>query len=621
VGLTIEVQRNSQQVAPEGIRFVAGVSGFDATPPVAGVYDPTMHDIFYVWTFSDAGNYAAPQNMLAEWRNRDRAYGPFPSHVFTRPGLYTVTCTAYERASGKAASASVEITVKDPAVEYAGARTVCLAPDGNFAGAPAGHVPCTTWADAVTAYRALSQPGRLLVKGGSEVTVGSTVVGSAYRTFHLGSFGTGRAILRASGSTTMFSIYAADVASDAVVIENVEIRGGWDSTTETGDMPNGLRILGGGHVTVSGVHCDGCSVGIGTAAVGADMTLIVNECSATNWNGYGIYLSGGTGAHYAILGTRAAQHVQALQGGNGKRSSDPGNEHGPLRVQECASLYIDCFDAFSRNTWGTQGAHPPDQSCIRDHRNAVTSRGYFCRMVLEGGLQVFGNGSASPDRTGDGGFHQPCNTVMEMSYLLGTARSTGILGLTSPAFTGRNLVLYRPNVPTGAQKVGAAISIGVIESQHPDFAAAAVNEPVNLYNVTVVNDLDDINDEGVTAWQPWENRGPVVPVAVDNLVVHVPNNTKYGTEADGPLDTTAPGTIVPRYLGYRYRSHVSSPYPDQLEMLTQYATPTSPNPVALFRPRPGSPAIGAADAGRIAWSDLFGQPRGANPSRGATEPV
>lgn len=93
--LTISMRRGEQQIAPEGIAFFADVSGFDVGAPVGEeVYDPRLHDIHYEWTFGDPGEYTAPVNVLAEWKNRNVAYGPFPAHIFSQPGTYTVVCTA-----------------------------------------------------------------------------------------------------------------------------------------------------------------------------------------------------------------------------------------------------------------------------------------------------------------------------------------------------------------------------------------------------------------------------------------------------------------------------------------------------------------------------------------------
>ena len=86
--ISIILDRSTLQCAPDSVRFSVDLSGadFDTPAPVgAEVYDARMHDLIYLWDFGDSGQWSAPVNVLAEWKNRTTAKGPFVSHVYRTP--------------------------------------------------------------------------------------------------------------------------------------------------------------------------------------------------------------------------------------------------------------------------------------------------------------------------------------------------------------------------------------------------------------------------------------------------------------------------------------------------------------------------------------------------------
>jgi hypothetical protein len=113
---------------------------FDATatewPGVARAF----HDLDYRWDFGDAGSGTWASSGKS--RNADR--GPVAAHVFEKPGQYTVALTV--RSTGPTptgdggmdpAVQSAVITVLDPAVVFAGPKTVCASTGSDFTGCPA----------------------------------------------------------------------------------------------------------------------------------------------------------------------------------------------------------------------------------------------------------------------------------------------------------------------------------------------------------------------------------------------------------------------------------------------------------------------------------------------------
>lgn len=631
--LIIGARRGQQQIAPEGIAFFAEISGFDAQRPAGStVYDPALHDIAYTWSFGDPGNYAAPENMLAPWRDANKGYGPFPSHVFTKPGTYTVTCTAVERSSGKSASASTTVTVQDPQTVFTPATTVVCAAGGNFDGAPAHDAAnrTTTFAAAISRLKALKlagQPARLLFRGGDVFDMtAQTYAGNQFHNLYVSSFGSGRATIRARAGGAVFQVWDSLPVSGGS-ISRLAFVGPWDSTTETRDpaLASGNTFgvdVSGGFCTVHDCTGSGLWTAFTTGSV-PGLTAIFSDCRATNWEDYGLYVvaeksvepNGVLTSYVGVLGCRLDQDRNALQGANGKSTTDRGNRHGAMRCHAPGYLYVDALDGFARNGWTAVGGVPGDQNVIRDHRNEPRSRGFFSRIMGEGGWQAYSNGSA----TGEG--HEPCNTVIDKAYFLGSARSVGSLGITASAFTGRNILVHRPNVGTGADTPNGAIALG--DSQVVNFLPTAKPEPVRLYNVTIVNELDNTqqarNKSGNTSWTPItvnQDRYDTGMTQVANIVVHRPAFAG-GETADMPLDATRLG-LVPRYLGYRWKNHAASSLGDNLVMDTSFATPA--NPWSLWRPQAGSKAIGSA-AGLVAHDDLLGNVRPAKASRGAVEPA
>ena len=108
-------------------------------------------------------------------------------------------------------------------------------------------------------------------------------------------------------------------------------------------------------------------------------------------------------------------------------------------------------------------------------------------------------------------------------------------------------------------------------------------------------------------------------VRVENIVVHQPNRTG-GLTPDVPLDDTRLD-FDSMYLGYAWKAHQANNKgtSQKLPMDTSFATPRKP--WSLWRPLPGSPAIGSATGDLVAYDDILGNVRPTRASRGAIEPL
>lgn len=643
--MTISLRRAQQQVAPEGIAFFANVSGFDAQPqaaapgamPASGdVYDAEMHDITYVWDFGDP---TAPTNayerMLPEWRDNNVGYGPFPAHVFTAPGTYTILCGAYERSSGKQAFASIDVTVGDPDVFFSEAGTICIAPDGNFTGAPtsvsANRV--TSIAAAYSRYNLMKFDGiptRILLKSGQVHQIGEDTGWGGTNSVYISTWGgAARAIVERTnnqnGNDCSFIIYDSSLLTGAV-LANIDYRDTWvasDPVTSGTFKPTSFMRVSSGHVCVYNCTASGVDGGfsVGTAQ---NCVTILSNCSVTGWRTIGFWVGGEQPqmgnpetpltAYAAFVGCRATQDIQATQNGAASPTSVGfiSNHLGPIRTSTIGYLHMDGLEFFARNGWSARSdGSPADQECFRDHRNDSRSKAYISRLFAEGGFR-----GAYWSSSGMGAPNHPCNTVMDKFYVLASANSTWGMALELSCVTIRNGIIHVPNVKNdpGVNPYNSPLSHGNSVSTQ-----TAENRlyPLKIHNVTIVSEQSSANNpaaynvlalQGAGYW----NEGQVQAA---NNVLHRPN-VSGGFTGDMPLDTTRLG-IEPRNLGFKW--YAFNGLPAKIPMDTSYATPA--NPMSFFRPLPGSPAIASATGALVAYDDLLGNVRPASASRGAIEPA
>jgi hypothetical protein len=147
--------------------------------------------------------------------SRNYAAGPVASHVFEAPGTYAIAVTANDGTN--TASCSVSVTVQDPAVVFAGANTTCVSststPVAGVGGCPAG-ANVLLQPNLVTIFNTLALPGkRVLLKGGDVFTGASPATLTQNGPGIVGSYGTGKAILRTSSTTNFSTILSVGGAS------------------------------------------------------------------------------------------------------------------------------------------------------------------------------------------------------------------------------------------------------------------------------------------------------------------------------------------------------------------------------------------------------------------------
>ena len=165
---------------------------FDATGTVSSDTARPFHDIEYRWNFGESagpGIGAWSQGSRPGLNGRNTAIGPVAGHVYETPGTYTVNASD---APGTV-SYQCQITVEDPDVVFAGARTACFSTSGDFAGCPAGASQVTTadFDSVRSAATATNSVRRLLMRRNERWSLATTASFTVLGPGLIGAFGSG----------------------------------------------------------------------------------------------------------------------------------------------------------------------------------------------------------------------------------------------------------------------------------------------------------------------------------------------------------------------------------------------------------------------------------------------
>ena len=598
--LDITMLRGIDQVAPEAIWFEAtNLVGFGVPGPVAPViYDRRYHEIHYYWTVNDTGSYSSPQQVIASMNDKSKHYGAKISHTFESDGTYTMTCTAFNRA-GVFGTKSVNVTVKNAAIEFSGNRTIVVAQAGGFSGAPAGAQQVTSLSAATTALAALGQTGRILLKRGETYTITSQIrIRGEYDNFRIGAWGAGAKPVLHNTVGGLKTIHQdqpmAGGATADLNLHNIFFKGDWDSTTETGAAGSwGVVPWAAAHVSISNCEFDGMDMGVYVHS--GTTRLFMHDTVVTNWGDYGVF---GDQAHSTIggfTGVRFMQHVDALNGSTGKATA--ANHHGPFR-HSFLKCYVGVADIFSRNGWSTNpGVTKTDQPCVRDHsRLTVNSYSFYERMFLEGGWVMFERHDSTGVET-----DVSSNCILDMCYFMGTANTDFMFLIGFGGLTVRNTICNKPDLP----KIQNGLDY-FIRFDNDQIDATNNASPIEWYGNGFISMLSGANASGrvFNIFDPATSGNFSSEVEVNNIK-HAPGLSPSIT-ADGPLSTAT--AFTPRYKEYQLKGQ--SP-------IAGTATPA--NAAMLFQPLAGSAAIGSAVTPRIGHVDFYGNTRTSPHDRGAIE--
>jgi hypothetical protein len=651
-------------VAPAGIGFVAVATGWGVARPA--------EDLRFEWSFGDADapGFAHVDRIAAIWGgDANRAFGDRAAHVFApsraafaaagTPGRpagslrYTVRCTATD--GTRAVTAEIAVAIENPDRVFPGERTVLVAPDGDFSGAP-GDPFGRGYARARSVDGARTGDRRILFRRGTRFELSDHLSFDGVRAAaQLGAWGAGaRPVLSGavpSRKNRLIRI-AKSSAQAEMAIWGIEGLSTWDPTTETaagGVFPWGaLTVTGGvqGHVTVHGCRFAGCSNTIHHPSAAA--RTVISDTEITDWRDYGM-LAGKQNV-LAIVGSRVEQNADAMGGGAVPQfirgGSNRQNDHGPLRVGSAPAgswTLISQTQLRSVNGWSAGNAgrgvpnRPSHQPCLRwNTRGAPDGVLRLDRVVAEGGnaalnMTTFRN--RRPEKL--------CDIVLDKIVTIGTGNNGG--SAWGCDFTGlicRNFLIVVP--PTGSGRwelVPPERLMSFGGGRKAAYDPPSLEGTVEVYSGTVLDWsrtpktlLRDNMPEGA---RPRE-------VILSNVLHHAPFYPAAPRDLSEALEFA--GLFGPSYRGLKWQNRHKDAGPVFLE---PNGTPTGePNSlrdvpdspvadpafatlarladgtptVALPFPAPGAPAARTGPGERAALDDLLGRLRGPMPHAGALEP-
>lgn len=597
--------------APMGVTFTA-----TATSPAARVERP-FNDMEYVWSFDNPGSYSALDNDPIWGADQNTAYGPATAHVFSTPGTYVVTCTAYD-GENPPRSETITIEVDDPADIYAGSKTAVVSLVSNFSGAPAGAQQFNSIGAAQSVMRG-DQDYRILLRRGETYTGTQVDIdegsGSGKRIL-LGNFGNTndpKPLIDFSGTTGNYGI-RFDVdngVANELAVNGIDVLGPYDPTA-TGQ---GANSAGGGvefrakslqaYKTIWGCHFKNSGNEVIDISTGNDMqNVYVGNCFFDGWRNYGALIS--TGGNIAFIGSKIKQ-PSGTRNAAGKNNDFP--DHGPFRMSNPTgpAFFINC-DLASYNDWST-GSNYSMQPTVRWNAGsgpeAPEAILVIDRVRSEGGpIQTVVQSGSSDTRVN-------VRCVVDRFHMVGSSHQS--INLIHGGVTFRNGILVIPNV-----RAGGSIGIrndGIIRDQ-----TAGNGRRSEMYSCMIADLRNNTNAQ--TRAQTSGTFDFVLPIAVqsqnymDQNIGYCPlRSGAFGYTADDPIDAT-PSDWSPTYAG-EIKDNAPGP------TTTPYGTEVT----ASFAPQTGSAAIGTA-TGKVSILDFNGNLRSdvlaglarSTPSKGPFEP-
>lgn len=534
-----------QPIAPAGIWFEAvDIAGFDVQfEPVPGeTYDPSFHKITYIWTVVSAplGPFDAPENMVPDWNDPNRSYGRQVAFFFPEPGRYEVALWARD-ASGNEAQATTSILIADANVAYPGTQTVCVSfePDENWDGAPPGSQFASTPRHLDGIIARAKTPMRVLFKRGQRFSIpGFGVI--RRQLGHLDAWGQGSIpVLEPNdGQSPVFELSQRSQITQFTAA-NLAFRGAWNAATETGYSTRSPLLWDKSptpcHHTIWNCRFSGFDHLDFEVKRGLTGSVLVGNSHVTNWRNYGFLLRS-SNTRFALVGSTVAQASEALHGG--PKRGHLWNNHGPVRIADCAKVYIGMSDFFSRTGWSRLAKELADQPCLRLNTNAVRGNAYnLDRIVCEGGFHP-----VSVDGATDNLEETPGNYLIDKALMIGTAKTIGpFLVAELGGLTVRNMIGVLPDTPRKHPNRWQ----GVIRTRMDNPSDENARTPVAFYGISAVNLLSADN----MFQEPWEfhvGGEEFLDYTLENVVLH---EALLG----GALDLSQPLVgIRPRFRGIRY---------------------------------------------------------------------
>ena len=405
-------------------------------------------------------------------------------------------------------------------------------------------------------------------------------------------------IVNVTGQTLYNNIDGGASQNKDFVVQGIDWRGEWDSSNSTGAAIPCFQALENApqQALFDQNEFDGFanSIVIGNiGGTGARINFIANDNISTNWRNYAVY---GSVGNLAFTGNRFTSSVNALSG-----DGADGVQGGAIRLQAPSQAIVQSNDLFANAGWFVNiPGYYTCQPAIRCMSGV--SRGAIYNMqanALEGGFNCFAF-EAGPPRSGE-----PINAIVEKNLMVGNHMTRKIGNIQYGGVTIRNNICIMPNVERIQRLFNPNRFFDLLND--PAGSVENMSSPIKIYSNTLVNLVSAQTGFGTAEAIPVVDGATNSFSAIEeaNNLVHQPN-LSTPSAPDAPL--IAETLWSPRYAGY-----VDPDTPRITATITPASTP------ALYRPGPGSDALGDAINGPVAFDDFFGNPRPQYPSRGALE--
>ncbi|ABD57178.1 hypothetical protein [Jannaschia sp. CCS1] len=625
------------------------------------VYDQQFHELDFVWSMGDAGTFDLVSRLPSFMRSRNTAHGKYVSHVYDTPGAKTVTCSAYRtdfsdgsQSSVLVARKTVTFTVADQDVCFPGNMTVCIDPDANYIGAPAGAQTFPTFWDFVengvnNGFQGGEGSLRFLYRRGKTHQIDQINAWGQYRisntsTHIWGGFGDGpRPVLTASaignignGPMLRFSP-AADVAGQKVasglcLMEDLEIKADWDTVTNTGQRYVLFAVSGPGRFAFAGCKLHSCETAITSNVGDADQVsaphgpynaITFFDTEVTDCREYAVILASHP-QHVYYRGTGFYHHENHFS--NMDPAAEGVNGRGQLRHTPMGRVVIVQSDMFSR-----AGNTTPAQPVIRLNVSPTTQDGGFepdCLVwgnIIEGGERPISLGIAGKPGGDPGAPYNlyPMNTVIKHNIMPGAWTSEKLLEIARGCISVVENYCPIPDANTvgafdattqGVRSAPYDVSISADlkagTTRGEAIVSSAYSEPFRIFGNMIVDLRSTSNANQQTDGFEDPSAWATGLVEFRDNSIYAPNWGAANTVA-GPF--TNVGDITPRMTRGPIidvgRDGTYEDYPD-------FATPFDGLP--LLRPDTGA-GVDETATGPLSRTDLLGNVRDTNATAGPVE--
>lgn len=498
---------------------VVGAKGWDnediaSLTSTARAYDPVVHMTEAYWDFGQPGYVPlVTTNTPVQFRDLNKDEGHLV-HQVMRAGTPTVTCLLFDTqgnwgtATYTFGSGGDAPEIHDADTYFAGDKTLCFSPDGNFTGKPTGASEATTRTQINSWATSKQGTGlvRLLLRRGE--TYNMSDIGGEVRTYVDGLFvdayGTGEMPIINHGLNSQHGkggFFQLSFATRPCLIANIDNRGRWDATTETGIDDaifwdgNGMRCR-----TLTLYRCKFSGLDrVEWVRDGGEPARYRSafDCEVTSWKTWGL----NTGTRYnGLKGNKIHQHEDALGGlinGNGRNDDvRMGNLHGCWRHTGRGKYsHIRANSFFNNAGWSasqslswTTTAPTVEQNCIRfntgsdvtaflDHHNWTCN--YF-----EGGAEHI------QLKANEGGLDNGTNNMVFSKNIFVATAMTGSVGFCNyMGVTFRNCYFIMTAIPMRGWDANPTFNL--------------VNDNCTIYNCTVIN----LRPEGLEVQAPYVTSG------------------------------------------------------------------------------------------------------------------